>query len=118
MMRPLRPAPAVPRRPRHGRVRRLPDRPAADAGRAVRIVGAGAGTSALDAVRDGRWFATFTTLPHTEGRLVTHLLVRAFRATGTEPDGVHPVAAPGLPTWWTAATLADHPDFAGEWPGP
>lgn len=91
---------------------------AADAGRAVRIVGAGAGTSALDAVRDGRWFATFTTLPHTEGRLVTHLLVRALRATRTAPDGVHPVAASGLPTWWTSATLADHPDFAGEWPGP
>jgi ribose transport system substrate-binding protein len=91
---------------------------AAAAGRSVRIVGAGAGVSALDAVRNGRWHATFNTLPRTEGRLAAELLVRALRARPTAPAGVNPVANAGLPAWWTQATLATHPDFAGEWPGP
>ena len=91
---------------------------AADAGKPVRIVGAGAGATALDAVRQGRWYATFNTLPRTEGRLVTELLIRALRARPTAPAGVNPVAASGLPVWWTQATLAAYPGFAGEWPGP
>ena len=65
---------------------------AAAAGRSVRIVGAGAGASAVAAVRDGRWHAAFNTLPRTEGRLATELLVRALRARPTAPAGVNPVA--------------------------
>jgi ribose transport system substrate-binding protein len=88
------------------------------AGRSVRIVGAGAGASALDAVRRGRWHATFNTLPRTEGRLATELLVKALRARPAAPAGVNPVADSGLPVWWTQAALAAHPHFTGEWPGP
>ncbi|HEX2698760.1 MAG TPA: substrate-binding domain-containing protein [Acidimicrobiales bacterium] len=91
---------------------------AADAGLSVRIAGAGAGSSALDAVREGRWYATATSLPRTEGRLVTELLVRALRVRPAAPAGVDPVAESGLPLWWTAATLAEHPELTGEWPGP
>ena len=91
---------------------------AAEAGVTVRLVGAGAGASAIDAVRDGRWFATATFLPFTEGRIVTDLLVRALRVRPFEPAGVDPVAASGLPVWLTEATLATLPDFEGEWPGP
>ncbi len=90
---------------------------ALDAGTSVRIAGAGAGASALDAVRQGRWYATFTTLPRTEGRIVTDLLVRALRVRPSEPAGVNPLAVAGLPIWWTQATLAAHPGFTGEWPG-
>jgi ribose transport system substrate-binding protein len=85
--------------------------------RPLRIVGAGAGTSALAAVRDGRWFATFNALPRSEGIIVTHLLLRALAAP-TVPVGVDPVAVSGLPNWWTQATLAAHPTFTGQWPGP
>lgn len=91
---------------------------AAEAGVTVRLVGAGAGASAIDAVRDGRWFATATFLPFTEGRIVTDLLVRALRVRPFEPIGVDPVAAGGLPVWLTATTLAAIPGFVGEWPGP
>jgi ribose transport system substrate-binding protein len=91
---------------------------AADAGVPVRIVGAGAGASALDAVREGRWFATASALPFTEGQIGTRLLVRALRVRHAEPVGVDPVQASGLPVWWTQQTLSAYPDFAGEWPGP
>ena len=57
-------------------------------------------------------------LPYTEGQIVTRLLVRALRVRRSEPVGVDPVAASGLPVWWTQETLAAHPDFVGEWPGP
>lgn len=91
---------------------------AGDHGTTLRIVGAGAGASALTAVRNGRWFATFTTLPRTEGEIVTSLLVNALRNRQAPPTGVDPVAASGLPAWWTQATLAQYPGFTGEWPGP
>jgi ABC-type sugar transport system substrate-binding protein len=91
---------------------------AAQAGLSPRIVGAGAGASSLDAVRAGRWLATFTTLPRTEGTIATRLLVRALRNRTAEPVGVDPVEASGLPVWWTAEALAEQPDFTGEWPGP
>jgi ribose transport system substrate-binding protein len=84
----------------------------------IQIVSAGAGASALTAVREGRWFATASTLPYTEGQIVTRLLVRALRVKHAEPIGVDPVAASGLPVWWTQETLAAHRDFVGEWPGP
>jgi ribose transport system substrate-binding protein len=87
-------------------------------GVALRIVGAGAGASALSAVRDGRWFATFNTLPRTEGAIAMKLLVNALRNRQADPVGIDPVASSGLPVWWTQATLAQHPDFVGEWPGP
>ena len=91
---------------------------ATEAGVTLRLAGAGAGASALDAVREGRWLATFNTLPHTEGRIAAQLLVRALRVRHAEPVGVNPVDASGLPVWWTEEALAEHPDFVGEWPGP
>ena len=87
-------------------------------GTSIRIVSAGAGASALTAVREGRWLATASTLPYTEGQIVTRLLVRALRVRHSKPIGVDPVEASGLPVWWTQQTLTAHPDFVGEWPGP
>lgn len=87
-------------------------------GAALRIVGGGAGASALVAVREGRWFATFNALPRTEGQISAELLTHALRHRHAEPVGVDPIEESGLPVLWTQATLAAHPDFVGEWPGP
>lgn len=89
-----------------------------EAGLSLRLVGAGAGAEAIQAVRDGRFLATLNTLPFTEGRLVTEMLVRALRIRHLAPAGVNPIVESGLPAWWTLATLAAHPDFRAEWPVP
>ncbi|HVT19007.1 MAG TPA: hypothetical protein VHQ90_22850 [Thermoanaerobaculia bacterium] len=36
----------------------------------------------------------------------------------TPPIGVDPIAFSGLPDMWTQATLAQHPTFVPQWPGP
>ncbi|HEY1012782.1 MAG TPA: substrate-binding domain-containing protein [Herpetosiphonaceae bacterium] len=90
---------------------------ARELGVGLRIVGAGAGASALEAVRSGRWFATFNALPRSEGFLVATLLLRALDGPAP-PVGIDPVAGSGLPAWWTRSTLAAHPGFKGQWPGP
>lgn len=89
-----------------------------DRGVVLRILGAGAGDSAIDAVREGRWFGTLNALPRTEGEISAELLVHALRDRHAAPVGVNPVEASGLPVWWTQSELALHPDFMGEWPGP
>lgn len=92
---------------------------AQDHGTFLRLVGAGAGASAITAVRAGRWFGTFNVLPRSEGEIATGLLIRALRnPLFFEPRGVDPVEAAELPAFWTEATLAAHPDFVPQWPGP
>lgn len=91
------------------------ERAVAAAGLPVRVLGAGAGASALEAVRDGRWFATATALPRTEGATAVELLLRALRRRGAPPVGVDPVEASGLPVWMTGETVGE---FDAEWPGP
>ena len=81
----------------------------------VVIVGAGAGTDGIAAVRAGRWFATFNALPRTEGRIATELMVKALRNRNFRPIGIDPVTESGLPDMWTQANLAQHPNFVAEW---
>lgn len=91
---------------------------ATDLGVTLRILGGGAGASALAAVKAGRWYGTFNALPRTEGHLGGGLMLRALRDDDAAPQGIDPIAASGLPLWWTAASLAQHPSFVAEWPGP
>jgi ABC-type sugar transport system substrate-binding protein len=87
-------------------------------GRKVRIIGAGAGASAITAVRLGRWFATFNALPRTEGKLGAALMVLHLVEPAFPPIGIDPIAFSRLPDMWTQATLAQHPSFVPQWPGP
>jgi ribose transport system substrate-binding protein len=91
---------------------------ASQRGVTLRILGAGAGASALQAVRSGRWVATFNALPKTEGRLGANMMLKALRDDNAKPTGLDPVLSAGLPRIWTPATLAQYPSFTGEWPGP
>lgn len=87
-------------------------------GREVRIIGAGAGASAIAAVRQGRWFATFNALPRTEGQLGAAIMELHLAFPGLPPIGIDPIAFSRLPDMWTQATLAPHPSFVPQWPGP
>ena len=87
-------------------------------GRTVRIVGAGAGATAIDAVKAGRWFGTFNALPRTEGELGAGLMEINLINNRFKPIGLDPIAVTGLPEMWTKTTLAQHPTFVPQWPGP
>lgn len=91
---------------------------ATERGLRVKIVGAGAGASAIDAVRQGRWFATFNALPRTEGQIGA-VLMRTYLYLGSQALvlGVDPAAYLRLPNMWTQATLAQFPNFIPQWPG-
>jgi len=87
-------------------------------GLAVRIIGAGAGASAIAAVKQGRWYGTFNALPRTEGQLGAAIMELHLVDRDLRPIGVDPIAFSGLPDMWTQATLAKYPNFVPQWPGP
>lgn len=86
----------------------------AGVGDQVKILGIGASTYGVEAVRDGRWFSTILALPFEEGRLGAELAVKAARGEGT-PGGVAVSAAEesGVPLLLTQETLPA--DFEGQW---
>ena len=77
-----------------------------------------AGETAIEAVKAGRWFATFNALPKTEGELGAGLMALYLLDNKIKPMGLDPITVTGLPDWWTKTTLAEHPTFAPQWPGP
>lgn len=89
---------------------------AKDAGVAekVKIIGIGASSYGVDAVRAGRWFATVLSLPYDEGKLGAEYATKAARGAGA-PNGVAESAAAksGLPLLLTKETLPA--DFKGQW---
>ena len=87
-------------------------------GHIVRIVGAGAGATAIDAVKADRWFATFNALPRTEGQLGAGIMELNLIIHNLKPTGLDPLTVTGLPEMWTKTTLAQHPTFSPQWPGP
>ncbi|MCE9575739.1 MAG: sugar ABC transporter substrate-binding protein [Deltaproteobacteria bacterium] len=92
----------------------------ADAGRtpgAIQIIGAGAGAYGVQAVRDGRWYATFVTLPADEGDLVARIAIEAARHHPIRDRGINPVEARGWPAFFTAANQALFVGFVPQWPG-
>jgi ABC-type sugar transport system substrate-binding protein len=89
---------------------------AASLGRKLRIVGAGG--TAIAAVKAGRWFATFTAVPRTEGQVGAGIMEAYLIDSRIPPMGFDPIVLSGLPDWWTQATLAQYPSFQPQWPGP
>lgn len=83
----------------------------------VKIVGAGASGFAVEAVRAGRWYATFLALPLDEGKLAGEIAVQAARGETIADPGVDPVAHRGLPAFMTADNLDLFADFEPQWPG-
>lgn len=84
----------------------------------VRIVGIGASTPGIEAVKAGRWWGTTTWLPFVEGTLIAEFAIKAVRGEPIEDNGVDEAEYSGLPPYYSIKTMNEFPaDFAGQWPG-
>lgn len=81
------------------------------------IAGGGATSEAIAGIRDGRWDATASGFPRSEGYFAAKNLILKLR--GEPFDEVNALNEIGpLPGFVvTAETLAEYPDFEGEWAG-
>lgn len=83
----------------------------------VQIIGLGATSTALEAIRADRWYGTFVELPWDEGYLTAKNLIRAVRGEKYTPiidlESMSPVKAPVA----TKKLLDEHPEFAAKWDG-
>lgn len=98
-----------------GAERAIAERVSAD--HAITIIGAGASAYGVDAVRDGRWFATFVTVPYDMGRAAAETAVRAARGERVTPSVIDPLERIGLPAFITADNVGRFTDFVAQWPG-
>lgn len=83
----------------------------------IEIVGAGAGAYGVQAVRDGRWHATFMALPSDEGALSALIAIRAARNQTIWDAGINPVELRGYDPFFTEDNQNDFPGFFPQWPG-
>ena len=78
------------------------------------MVGGGAATISVDAIREGRWDATLANFPKTMGSLAFDAVYRTLQgetvANVYDMDELGPV-----PAWVTKEVLDANPDFQGEW---
>ncbi len=84
---------------------------------AIDIIGAGAGAYGVDAVREGRWYATFVTLPADEGLLGAGIAIGAALSPWVKGIGIDPVELRGYPAFFTQDNQGDFGDFTPQWPG-
>jgi len=82
-----------------------------------KLVGAGVGGFAVDAIRAGRWNASFVVLPYDEGWLGAKIAIRAARGQKIKDDGIDPVAQKGLPAFMTTENQSLFSKFTPQWPG-
>jgi ribose transport system substrate-binding protein len=88
-----------------------------DAGLAgqVALVGNGGGETAVQAVREGRWFGTAAAYPRSEGRVATEYVVRAVRGEAVQPMGFGSQDLSG--GFGPLVTQENANDFVAEWQG-
>jgi ribose transport system substrate-binding protein len=82
--------------------------------RKVKIIGNGASSVGIAAVKAGRWYATLVLLPFTEGRIATDYAVRAARGATGLPSSVD---IEKLSPIGPVATKATVKGFTPEWRG-
>jgi len=82
-----------------------------------KLVGAGVGGYAVEAIRAGRWAGSFVVLPYDEGWLGTRIAIRAARGLPVKDPGIDPVAEKGLPAFMTTDNLSLFKKFTPQWPG-
>ena len=83
----------------------------------ILISGGGASEYGVDAVRDGRWYGTFVTLPYDEGEIAVEMAVRAARKQWIPDRSIDAVELAGLPRVMTTQNLDQFVGFTGQWPG-
>jgi ribose transport system substrate-binding protein len=82
-----------------------------------KLVGAGVGGYAVEAIRAGRWAGSFVVLPYDEGWLGTRIAIRAARGLRVKDPGIDPVAEKGLPAFMTTENQSLFKKFTPQWPG-
>ena len=83
----------------------------------IRITGGGTSEYGVQAVRDGRWYATYVSLPYDEGALAAWMVIRATRGLPIGDNSIDPVELRGFPRVMTADNLDEFGCFEGQWPG-
>lgn len=82
----------------------------------IALIGGGYSTAAPEAIKSGRWYGTFLSLPRDEGRLAGEYGLKAAR--GDNPKiGVSASERSGKPTVITKANINDFADLAPQWQG-
>ena len=82
-----------------------------------KLIGAGVGGYAVNAIRAGRWFGSFVVLPYDEGWFGAHIAIRSARGLKVKDRGIDPVAEKGLPAFMTTENQAQFANFTPQWPG-
>jgi len=82
----------------------------------IYLIGGGLNQITVDAIREGRYDATLSQNPWTEGYLAAKALVEVARG-GESPTWIDPSASIENPLIVTEEWLEAHPDFTPEWEG-
>ncbi len=84
----------------------------------IDIVGGGAGEYGVQAIEDGRWYATFVTLPYDAGFLATKMAIKQARGWYVSDTGINPVTRRNFPYMLTQDNLNEEFGcFYPQWPG-
>lgn len=83
----------------------------------VRVLGVGASEPGVEAVREGRWWATAMLLPRDEGRIALDFVVKAVRGEPIDQPGVDAAEASDWPLILSQANADEWADFQAQWVG-
>jgi ribose transport system substrate-binding protein len=85
----------------------------------VILVGNGCAKIAVEAIREGRWYASYPYLPYTESAEATKILINALRGKEQPYQGINiEQISPLKPDLWLDIENIDkHKDFKPEWRG-
>lgn len=81
----------------------------------VKINGDAGSQEGVAAVRDGRWFMTAIQLPYDNGLYAGDLALRAARQQPIANPSIDTIGKSGIDIVGTEKTLAEIPDFVGQW---
>jgi ribose transport system substrate-binding protein len=84
----------------------------------VKLIGGGGSTTAVSAVRAGKWFGTTTKLPYTEGQLAMQTLVAAIRGKAKRGISLDPdtsTVGRKVGPFIDKQSLSSDPSFSGQW---
>lgn len=83
----------------------------------VQLIGLGGTRTAVDAIREGRWYGSYVEMPYMEGYLGGKNIIAAVRGEKFEPlidlEAQSPVGAAVA----TKKNLESHPDWSSKWDG-
>lgn len=81
----------------------------------IKIVGAGASEYGVNAVRDGRWYATLVALPRDEGEFAAEIAIRAVLNRPIADRGINPVEERGFPAFFKTDNQDSFDGFEPQW---